>query len=628
MRRPSSSSWLTLLLRYWIAWLLLFQAARLLFLVYEADKVQPIATFQNIVHTFSFGWRQDMSAAVYMSVLPLLLLWAEATFGSPLFRYARALVHLILVAIVSSLVISDLELFRAWGSKINAMALDLAPSWRETTATALSSPLLLLGCCWLLMAALGYVVWKYAHFSHRAVFIPHKRCKAIVNIAAVAAVLALLVIGARGGIQLAPLNPSAAYFSEHGVLNQAALNTAWNFFYSVSKRKKDETPHFMDNATAQRIVDELYDSATNDSIISVLNTKQPNIILVVMESWTADIVESLGGDAGVSPQFEQLIAEGLLFDNIYSSGDRTYKGIVSVLAAYPAQPNTAIVNYPEKTVHLASITQSLKKIGYGSNFYYGGESEFANIKSFLLNCGFEHITDRRDFGSEAQGIKWGAHDHFVLQRALDDLKRQPQEKPFFCTILTLSSHEPFDVPMETAIAGSDAASMFKNSVFYTDKSIGEWIAKAKEQPWFDNTLFVFVADHGHQLPRGYDNNYTPLRFRIPLLWYGGALQTQWRGKRWHILGSQTDIATTLLQQINPNMQPLKWSKNLLSTQAKEFAFYSFYNGFAWLRPKQYFVLNNDGQKMLMTEPSDSVAASVLEEGKAYMQMLQDDFMHR
>jgi phosphoglycerol transferase MdoB-like AlkP superfamily enzyme len=175
----------------------------------------------------------------------------------------------------------------------------------------------------------------------------------------------------------------------------------------------------------------------------------PNILLITWESLTSKALNRKFEEVSVLPCLERRLKEGIFFDNAFASGDRTDKGIVSILSGYPAQPITSIVKMPEKTRTLPHLPSLLKKEGYQTSFYYGGETEFANMKSYLLGAGFDKITDVKNFEAKERNSKWGAHDHVVMNKIKKDI--QSTGRPFFIHWLTLSSHEPFETGAEASL---------------------------------------------------------------------------------------------------------------------------------------------------------------------------------
>jgi phosphoglycerol transferase MdoB-like AlkP superfamily enzyme len=358
--------------------------------------------------------------------------------------------------------------------------------------------------------------------------------------------------------------------------------------------------------------------ANGDSTKKVLNQVKPNILLIVLEGFTTKIIEPLGGLPSVTPNLNQLCREGILFDNFYASGDRTDKGIISILSGYPAQPKTSIIKYPNKTQSLPSLPKALTAQGYHTSFVYGGDIGFANMESYLNIVGFSHITEDDDFDISLNVSKWGVHDEFVFARFLQEA--DTAQAPFFKTMLSLSSHEPFDVPSGLP-EKKDEESLFLNSCTYTDKWLGQFITEAKQKSWWKNTLVIITADHGHRSP-GSSPNHVPERFKIPMLWLGGAIDNP---QQIHSTGNQTDLANTLLAQVGIAQQEFNFSKDLLSSVNQSFTVYSFNNGFGYLTPETHFVYDFDLKNYV-------VQSNALEKdftrGLSYMQQLFKDYNKR
>ncbi|MDQ4140204.1 MAG: LTA synthase family protein, partial [Bacteroidota bacterium] len=323
----------------------------------------------------------------------------------------------------------------------------------------------------------------------------------------------------------------------------------------------------------------------------------------------------------VTPNLDQLAQEGMLFTNIYASGDRSEKGLVALLSGYPVQTTTSIIKLPRKTEHLPHLNKVLKANGYQTSYYYGGELAFANIKSYLLNAGYERLVSKFDFPSKTYNSKWGVHDHVLLNRWISDLKTEKQ--PFFSTLFTLSSHEPYDIPIPAKFAGTDEATKFKNSMYYTDNAIGNFIKEAKKQPWWNNTLIVVAADHGHRFP-GDDPNFKPSKFRIPFLLTGGALRQAFPPVS--TIGTQTDIVPTLLQQLHLPAGQFKWGKDLLNPASKPFAFYVFHDGFGFVTPSGSITIDNISKQIISKDPN--VPNQQLNYGKAYMELSFEDYLNK
>src|SRR6185436_20535532 len=179
---------------------------------------------------------------------------------------------------------------------------------------------------------------------------------------------------------------------------------------------------------------------TADSIPEILTTTQPNVVIIILESFTADVVAELAGEKNVAPAFNQLAKDGLLFTNVYASGFRTDQGIVSVISGFPAIPSYSIMRNIEKSAKLPSLADYFRKKNYATSFYYGGSTDFSNMRSYLINSRFEKIINEHDFDAHALRNKWGVHDEFVLDK--QGIEMNTMAKPFFSVIMTLSCHEP------------------------------------------------------------------------------------------------------------------------------------------------------------------------------------------
>jgi phosphoglycerol transferase MdoB-like AlkP superfamily enzyme len=412
------------------------------------------------------------------------------------------------------------------------------------------------------------------------------------------------------------MNSGFVYFHKTKTYaNHSAINVVWNFLYSLSKKANIKYPeNFFEAEQSKKYFSEFYPK--EDSTVHVFKTARPNVILLILESFTADVVEPLGGVKGLTPNLNALCKEGILFENFYSSGDRTDKGVMSILSGYPAQPQTNIIKYPAKTEKLPYLTRKMNALGYNTSFIHGGNFDFANFRSYFTNNEFDHLTTMEDFPENDLESKWGYHDEIVFEQAMKEL--DTARIPFFNVILTLSSHEPFDVPMEPFLKLTDEESYFLNSVRYVDNCLGKFFDHAKKSSYWENTVVVLVADHGHRHPGKKELN-DRRRFRIPLLMVGGAIAKDSIVTKY---GNHTDIANTLLAQLDKPSDDFKFSKNMFSPESKSFSFYFFNNGFGYVAPGQYVIYDNNANQFINRE---GVTEDDLNRTKAYQQTLYSDY---
>jgi phosphoglycerol transferase MdoB-like AlkP superfamily enzyme len=214
----------------------------------------------------------------------------------------------------------------------------------------------------------------------------------------------------------------------------------------------------------------------------------------------------------------------------------------------------------------------------------------------------------------------------LLRRANNDLKNTKQ--PFFCNVMTLSSHEPFELPNETGWGipnfqkTDDIDALFNNAMYYTDQAVGEFIREAKKQAWWQNTIVVIIADHGSPHVAPHDNEFH--NFHIPMLWLGGAFAKQ--DTVIHTVGSQTDIAATVLGQMDMPHQEYSWSKNIMTKDYRPFAYFNYHNGFGFVKKDGRYAYDTEGGYVRRQE--GQVTDKDIDIGKAYIQMTYEDYMKK
>jgi phosphoglycerol transferase MdoB-like AlkP superfamily enzyme len=610
--------------RFFLFWLLFFAIDRLVFLCIFHKKLREIP-FGERIQTFYYALRLDFSMAAYITVIPLLIFifWYFSKRTVVNFKWA-SVYNKFLVVLFGFFSIVNFNTYREWGIKINHSALaPIIETPKEAMASSGSSPFLFSMFIWAILIGSGF----YLNF-----ILIKKQINFVKTPLWLKSIIAILLLGfnfllIRGGIDVAPNNQSMAYFSKYEILNHASLNTEWNLISSIlSSTKTNKNPYlYFDNATAEKQVSELY-KVEKDSTISILKTQKPNVVIFILESFTADLTKTLGNEDGITPNFDSLINKGVLFTNIYAAGNRTDKGLIGTLSGFPTLGTGSIVKWPEKMQKIPAISQKLYQNNYQTSFYYGGESEFDNYKAFLLSHNYQKLIDKHSFDKKDMNSKWGAYDGLVFNRQLQNIGQEKQ--PFFSTILSLTNHEPFELPTKPKFGNKDIIQKFKSTAYYTDSCINAYITQAKKQAWYKNTLFIFVADHGHLYPKNKFEIFQPERYHIPLLFYGDVIKDEYKGKKFDQLGSQQDIAATLLAQLNIPHKDFLWSKNLLNPYSKHFAFFSWDNGLGFINDKHCVTFDNIGKNILYnSHPKDSVQTNInLKLGQSYLQSVYQQFI--
>ncbi len=604
------------LLLYFLSWIIFFDLMRLVFLLYHWDKTR-LLTLNTALASFRYGFRMDASVAAYI-LIPVCLFVILSLFLHFFRRLLPYKIYTLLVLLIVSLIsLADLELYNAWGFRIDASPLKFLATPREAFASISHLPLFWI----LLLFAIAYGLFYFCfNYILKRIFFQQQHKYRLLTAIAIIAFTGLLIIPIRGGLQLAPLNQSTVYYSTNNYANHSAINASWNFLHSlVSKHSTNKNPYqYMTADHASTIRDSLYRHGLQTQ--QVVNfTSTTNIMVIIWESFTEKALHVNINGQPVLPQFKRLAREGIFFSNVYASGDRTNKGIPAILSGYPAMPNTTIIHFPAKSSKLRVLPQLFKERGYQAPFFYGGEPEFANIKSYLLHAGFDPIVGRDDFSKRDMNSKWGAHDGVVMNRVLTDLNNI--KKPFFATWLTLSSHEPFETPVATVFPGSDYETKFMNSLHYTDEVLGQFIDSCQKQDWWANTVVIIIGDHGHPLPA------TPHRadnFRTPMLWLGGALSQ--RGISIDRVTSQLDIPAMLLGQAGWKNEYFPFSKNSLDSTVSPWAFFTFNDGFGFVNDKGKIVYDNVGK--ISIDQEGQAGNSEKQAGQALQQITFEDYIRK
>jgi phosphoglycerol transferase MdoB-like AlkP superfamily enzyme len=595
---------------FWLAFMIL---VRVMFLVYNYDFAATLSLKEKCL-SILYGLRMDASITGYFLAFAGLLLTFTILKNSLVITRVLTAVMLVLVVACCAIVTVDMELYRHWGFRLNTTPFMYIGS--EAMGSIEVWVYVRLITIFLVLVVSGIFIY-FRRIHPRLEYLDEAKPTHAIWMLLISALMFLPI---RGSFSVAPMNTGFVYYhNTKPFANHTAVNVIWNFLYSLKAGAKQKYPeNFFNKAETKRLTDSLY--MPEGPTINVLNTNRPNVIVIVIESFTADVIEPLGGMKGVAPRLSALCKEGVLFDHFYASGDRTDKGLVAVLSGYPAQPQTSIIKLPNKTAKLPQLNTYMKQMGYRTSFIYGGDVDFANFRSYLNTGGFDHITTLDDFDPKLYTSKWGVHDHLMFEKALAELNSE--KSPFFKVILTLSSHEPFDVPMETVFPGDKQEDLFLNSCHYTDRSIANFITACKQQPWWRNTLLIITADHGHRHP-GNKELKDKRRFKIPLLFLGGAIKSD---TVIHTLGGQTDIANTLLGQLDKPHPEFVFSRNLLERNAKSFAAYFFNDGYGFLLENdKYMVHDNPGKQFIVQENTTEADLNL---SKAYQQRLYSDYNKR
>lgn len=428
----------------------------------------------------------------------------------------------------------------------------------------------------------------------------------------------LLFLPIRGGITVSTMNTGQAYYSQNAYLNHSAVNPLFSLMESITHQEDFASQYrFMKDKEADKIFATMT-STSDENTYPLLNEATfkkgtPDILIVIMESFASDIMPSMGSYKDVAVCLDSIAQQSILFTRFYANSFRTDRGMVSILSGYPAQPTTSIMRYPRKTSQLPSIARNLAKYkNYQTTYYYGGDADFCNMRSYLVSQGYQHIISDANFPIEDKLSKWGVPDHILAAKMMEDIKAQQNEKrPMLRILQTSSSHEPFEVPYHRL------KDKRLNAFAYTDSVMGAIVREYRKLPRWKNTLIVFVPDH----VGGYKenlNDHDRSRYQIPLILAGGAIS---RPMKVGIIGSQHDIAATLLGQLGVEHREFTFSKNMMSDATPKFAFFAVNDAFGIVSEENSLIYDNRAKRIVYDKGEKGFN---LKRGQAYLQKLYDD----
>ncbi|GAA6204044.1 LTA synthase family protein [Thalassotalea sp. SU-HH00458] len=561
--------------------------------LWQLDRFDSIHDISNF---FINGLRIDLSTIGYLSAIPALFHpWLIASRLKTLWRSCLTLWFYIMTMLVIFLELTTPAFINEYGFRPNRIFIEYLAYPDEITKMLVNGHLLTLFIVLSLLILPSKIIWNYIN----------KRVSTQVQLTAKSAVISfvtlvvVLFLFARGNLGHRPINPSLVYFSTDPLINSLTLNSTYSVAYALKQ--------FGNEINAAR----LYGTMSNDQVIHVvrqetqlpLNTfkndnlptltkrspsyqgKPKNLVIILEESLGAQYVSSLGG-ISLTPEMDKLHNEGWAFQRLYATGTRSVRGIEAVITGFTPTPSRAVVKLDKSQKHFFTIASLLKSKGYQTQFIYGGESHFDNMKSFFLGNGFTDIVDFDDIDTPKFIASWGASDEDLFNQADKELSElYNHNQPFFSFIFTSSNHDPFEIPKgvitpikytDKQLQKYDKKELLRHkAIQYADYALGNFIAKAKTQPYWKNTIFLVVADHD---ARAMGSDLVPINnFHIP----GVILNSGLTAKLDNRLVSQIDLAPTLLSLIGiENYSPMlghdltnpKFSGRAMMQYAENFAY--------------------------------------------------------
>ena len=599
---------------YFFTLLLLFVIQKPLFMLYN-DAVGKEVSVNDFWQVMWHGVSLDATTAGYLTALPLLVILVSIWIRKISLKKLLLPYYILVAILVSVVFVVDMGLYPFWGFKLDASIFLYLDSPKEAMASVsvgfiavriLAMIAWVAGMVWLLMKITPHTLEKVG-----------KRVLGTLGGLLWGGVLFVII---RGGVTESTSNVGQVYFSSNQFLNHSAVNPCFSLLSSMGKSKDFSSEfNFFEEEKRAELFEGLYPKGNVDKNIEVLNTKRPNVLLILMEGFGGAFVEPLGGLPDVSPNLNRLSEEGVFFTQCYANSFRTDRGTVSALSGYLGLPTVSIMKVPAKSRTLPAISEELVKAGYQTDFLYGGDINFTNMKSYLLSKGYQKLTADSDFSlAEQNSNVWGVNDDITSEWLLSQLKERTEtDTPWFTTYLTLSSHEPFEVPYDRL------EEKIPNAFAYTDECLGKLIEGLKQSQVWENLLIVCLPDHGFCYPQGTTDRGGEFS-HIPMLWLGGAVKQPMKIDK---IMNQTDMAATLLGQLGLDYSMFPFSRNVLSeSYVYPFAFYSSGSVFAFRDSTGVSAYDIKADCISYEEPSASEER--LNRGKAILQSAYDDLGNR
>lgn len=522
----------------------------------------------DVADVVCHGFTLDLSTALYILCVPFLFAIVSVWTGTGKVMRVVLTSYFAIVSVAMSLaVVADTSLYPFWGFKLDASCLQYLATPTEAAASVSPGYIAVRGVMVAVMSAVLCMLYGRCGGCKCVRTASVKRGAA--ETALYVALIPALVIGIRGGLGESTTNIGQVFYSQNQFLNHSAVNPFFSFFSSFEKSANNIVDYdFMSDDECMRLTADIYPT-TSEVTDTLLVTDRPNVVIILMES-CGSIFTKDGGREDVTPNLNRMMDEGVYFENCYANSYRTDRGTVCTLSGYPSFPTTSVMKMPKKTRNLPSIAATLRDNGYKTQFLYGGDINFTNMRSYLVATGYERLTWMDDYSSEERkSAQWGVRDDITFG-TLRDMIENAGDDNFFITHLTLSSHEPWDVP--TSVIDDKEA----NSFNYLDRCIGSFIEGVRRSDKWDNLLIVMLPDHSinyHTI-----DQTDPMRNRIPMLWLGGAVKKPCRVTQ---ICNQTDLAATLLAQMGLPHDGFRFSRDVMSRNYRyPFAVNMFNNGFS------------------------------------------------
>lgn len=603
-----------ILLRFYLTLVLLFVLAKPCFVWAQRPEVRGSVSVSDMLSSVWHGLPLDLATAGYATAPLWLVLGFSLWVRVPRLRYIYGVYVALVAALLAVVGVSDSCLYGFWGIKLDGTVWNYLDQPQGALVSVSASYALGVALAILLSGVVVFAILQ------RVLPAQIERCRARWSWTGVWVVAGgLLFLGIRGGVGRSTANVGMVYYSDRQFLNHAAVNPVFSIVSSLFKtRHFDREFDFYDEGERARIFSMLHYSAESIDSTPLLNTRRPDVLLVLMEGCGGTLVHAVDSlsDARITPHLNRLAREGVVFSQCYANSFRTDRGTVSTLSGWPAYPDLSVMKVPSLCQNLPSIARTLHRSGYSTGFLYGGDINFTNTNGYLLATGYERTWGDTSFPIGVRRTHaWGVTDAITFDTLYHRIVSMPQGRPWHLGFLTLASHEPWQVPYNR-ISGDKVA----NAMAYLDDCIGRFINRLRRTPQWKNLLVIFLPDHGIGYPEGIADS-DPRRSHIPVIWTGGAVR---RPQRITTLCNQSDLAATLLGQLGLPHADFPFSRDVLSrTYTRPSAAHTWSEGILWIDPTGHSAVNVLSKPAKAFGEAPSPSQWRVHAAKAYLQTCYD-----
>ncbi|MGL1958748.1 MAG: LTA synthase family protein [Colwellia sp.] len=584
-----------------------FFVSRLSLGLWQIDRFNDFSS----AHTLLFnGLRIDLSTLGYLLILPgILHPWLMLSKLQVVWLKVLRIVFFLIFMIVLFFELATPAFIIEYGFRPNRLFIEYFPYPNEVMKMLINGHLTTLVIVFSLLITASLFSWKFIHVlintknkkPNKPVFVGSSATSFLV-------LCLMLFLCARGTLGHRPINPAFVYFSTDPLINSLTLNSIYSVAHALKQFGNEKNASKLYGKMATDKIIHLVRQETGLATDSFQNKIKPsmalrpptyqrkpkNLVIILEESLGAQFVSSLGG-LPLTPQIDKLNNEGWAFKKLYATGTRSVRGIEAVITGFTPTPARAVVKLDKSQTNFFTIASLLKANNYSTQFIYGGESHFDNMKSFFLGNGFTDIVDFKDIKNPNFVASWGASDGDLFIQANSEIaKLHEVDKPFFTLIFSSSNHDPFEIPegVVTSIeytpeqlAQYDSKELMRHkAIQYADYALGEFIDKAKKQPYWKNTVFLVVADHD---ARTGGKSLVPIQnFHIPAV----ILNSGHEPISDERVVSQIDLAPTLLSLMGVTNHSPMIGHDLNNPNAQGRAMMQYADNFAYMKDNEVTIL--------------------------------------